>query len=200
MQSLCSSRRAAWLCALPLLLGGCYTVAGGTLPPLAPVAPAQPPDVEHTVGAFTFRLGGGEPKPSFFDGQQLSNEVIEVWKQRGYIQGGQFVEGGAFSPSSTWRLTLNGSLQGDVSFWLEVLNALTLTLLPYRVTQHYDLQYVLEDVQTGKVYEAKVQESEQTWVDGILILALPFAQRGHHAAVERMAEHLYDQLSRQRGS
>jgi hypothetical protein len=156
--------------------------------------------VEHTVGAFTFGLNTDTPKPSFFDGKQLSSEVIEVWKQRGYVQGGQFVEDGAFSPASTWRLTLNGSLKGDVSFWLEVLNALTLTLAPYRVTQQYDLQLVLEDVRAGKVYEAKVQESEQTWVEGLLILALPFSQRGHHAAVERMAEHLYDQLSRQQGS
>ena len=195
MQSLCSR-----IVALSLLLSGCYTVAGESLPPVSPVAPAQPPAVEHTVGAFTFRLGGGDPKPSFFDGQQLSTEVIGVWKKRGYIQDGQFVEGGEFTPASTLRLTLNGSLQGDVSFWMEVLNALTLTLVPYRVTQHYDLQYVLQDVATGKVYEAKVQESEQTWVEGILILALPFSQRGHHAAMERMAEHLYDQLSRQRGS
>jgi len=150
------------------------------------------------VGEFTFLLGSGTPQSSLFDGELLGGELMGVWKQRGYIRGAQLVEGGAFSPTSDYRLTLNGSLRGDTSFWLELLNALTLTLLPYTVTHHYNLQYVLENVRTGQAYEASVQESDETWVEGLLVFALPFAQRGHEETVERMADHLYEQLARQR--
>jgi hypothetical protein len=69
-----------------------------------------------------------------------------------------------------------------------------LLLLPYTVDTRFDVQYVLENVETGEKYSAAVEDSFHTTVELLLFLAAPISMRGHHATMDAMADHLYEQL------
>ena len=177
--------------------GGCQTLAGKTPPPIESPCPSFLPRVEHTVGEFTFSMGGAEAKPSSLDGRLLTNEIMCAWKEDGYVRDAQFVDSGAFSGTADYNLTLSGSQRNDSSFWAELLNALTLMFIPYTVTQEYDLHYILEDVKTGTKFNASIQGADKTQIEIFLLLTLPITQRGHRTTMQRMGTHLYDQFYRQ---
>lgn len=80
---------------------------------------------------------------------------------------------------------------------MQVINALTLSLIPYTITERYEFQYLLQDVHSGTRYSATVQASEKTWVEGLLVLTLPIAARGHRTAMQRVGDSLYDQFYRE---
>lgn len=186
--------------ALPLLLtSGCvFTVAGAKPPPISAQAPpAAPPRVEHSVGDFAFTLEGGKLVSSHFVGKSLSDEIMAVWTERGYITAAQFVESGTFTRTADYDLTLSGSQYGDSSILMQLLSGLTLTLLPYTVEQNYDLQYVLEDVRSGAKYTASIEADDKAWVQLFLLLALPFGGNGHKETMRRVADHLYEQFRAQ---
>lgn len=180
------------------VVGGCtYTVPDEKLARLDVPPGALRPRMEYTLGSFAFALAGREMAPYSFEGRHLVEELALSWQRRGYVDEAKYVDAAAFSSTADYHLTLNGALRAETSFGMQVLNALTLFLLPYTVTQHYDVECILEDTGSGGMYVARLQTSEKTWVDLLLVLALPWAQRGHLATVDRMGEHLYDQLQRQ---
>lgn len=181
-----------------LFVSGCfYTTAGTKLGPIIPPQPAFQPSVEHTVGDFSFTLEGGKMVTSSFAGRLLNESILGAWKDRGYIREVQYVESGAFSGKADYDVTLSGSQYGASSIGMQILSGLTLFLVPYTVTQSYDIQYALVDTNTGKKYSASVQESNKTYVELFLLFALPVGQRGQKQMIERMGDHLYDQLYRQ---
>jgi hypothetical protein len=177
---------------------GCtYTVAGDTPAAIEPPAPSFRPAVEYTVADFTFALGGGDMAPSIFDGHQLSAEILRSWEKRGYVRSEEYVTDASFSGSADYHLTLRGSHHGETSFWMQVLNALTLSLVPYTVTEQYEFQFTLEDVRTSATYTAAVHATDKTWVQPFLILAPPFAGRGHLTTMQRVGDTLYAEFHRQ---
>jgi hypothetical protein len=193
-------RIAGGLAALLFLLSaaGCtYTVAGDTPAPIEPPQPSRPPTVEYTVADFSFALGGGDPETSLFDGEMLSTEIMQAWQERGYLRTQEFADEGAFSGAADYQLTVCGSQRGDTSFTMQVINVLTLSLVPYTITQHYDFQFVLEDGRSGTQYAAMVQGSDKTWVQPFLVLTLPWAGRGHRATMQRVGDSLYAEFVRQ---
>lgn len=193
-------RMVAVLGVLLVLSGapGCtYTVAGPTPPPIEPPATTFRPRVEYGANDVTFVWGGGKPTPSEIDARLLSDDLIEAWKQRNYISEAHDAADRAFAGGADYNLTVSGSQRNETSFGMLVLHALTLTLAPYWVTQHYDLQVTLEDVRTAQRYTASIQGDDTTYVETFLLFALPFANRGHRTTVQRMGDHLYDELSRQ---
>ncbi len=176
----------------------CVFTGAGTKPqPTEPATPTFRPRVEHAVGDFGFAWGEGELTMSTIDGGLLSNEIMDAWKQRGYAADGRFVESKEFSGKADYNLTLTGSQRNTASLFLEALNAFTLTLFPYTVTQRYELTYVLEDVANGKTYRAAVQGWDVTYVGVLVLPAFPFAHRGHAATMMQMADSLYEQFRRQ---
>ena len=187
---------------LALLLGvssGCtYTVAGSATPtPGEPPQAASAPTLEFTVAEFTYVLGGGDMAPRIFDGALLSQEIMKAWQERGYVRMQDYVEEGAFSGTADYHLTLRGSQRGDTSFTMQVINALTLSLVPYTITERYYFEYVLEDVRRGTHYTANVQASEKTWIQPLLVFALPVADRGHRTTMQRVGDSLYEQFALQ---
>jgi hypothetical protein len=152
------------------------------------------PAIEHTVADFKFALGGRDMATSILDGKQLSNEIMRAWQQRGYVRSEEYVADGSFSGTADYHLTLQGSQRGDTSFTMQVINALTLSLVPYTITQRYEFAYVLQEVKSGAQYIATVRASDTTWVEPVLILTLPFADRGHLATMQRVGDNLYDQF------
>ena len=179
-----------------LILGagsGCtYTVSLDVPPPIEPSPPSAQPAVEHTVAAFSFALGGGDMETSIFDGRQLSNEIMNAWKESGYIRSQQYVADAAFSGTADYHLTLRGRQRGETSWTMQILNALTLGLIPYTITQQYDFEYLLQNVKTGAQYTAFVHASDKTWVQPLLVFALPFHSRGHDQTMQRTGDYLYE--------
>lgn len=192
-----------WLYSLAAVLGLCwtsgcsYSVAGTKLPAITPPRPSFQPHIEQTVGDFSFTLEGGKIITSNFAGRTLNNDILRSWKDRGYVRDAKYVESGLFSRTADYNLTLSGTQYGESSIGMQLLSGLTLMLLPYEVTQHYDIQYTVEDVKSGKKYSASVQESDKAYVELFLLFALPVAQRGHQDTVQRMGDHLFEQLYRQ---
>lgn len=177
---------------------GCvYTIAGTKLPPLTPPPPSFRPLVEHSVGDFAFTLEGGKMVTSSYAGSLLTKSIMASWKERGYVNEEKYVESRSFSRTADYNLTLNGTQYGESSIGMQILSGLTLFLIPYTVKQNYDIRYSVEDVKTGKMYSAAVQESDETIFELFLLFALPIGQRGHQDTVQRMGDHLYDQLYRQ---
>jgi len=189
-------RLAAVLC-LAAWAGCTYTVAGDTPAEIEPTAPAFQPAVEHTVADFKFVLGGGDMATSIFDGRQLSTEIMQYWQERGIVRSEQYVADGAFSGTADYHLTLRGSQRGNTRVAMQVINVLTLALVPYTITQDYDFEYVLDDVHSGAQYTATAKASDKTWVEPLLVLALPWAGCGHLETMGRVGDSLYDQFSRQ---
>jgi hypothetical protein len=175
---------------------GCQTIQRPTLPSIQPPAPAFQPSVEHSVGEFTYVMNTNDPKPSTLDGKLLSKEIMRAWKERGYIREERFVENGKFTGKADYNLTISGGQHNEASFWAQVLSALTLMFVPYTVTQHYDLQYVLEDVHSGATYLAAVEETDESQVELFLLVTFPLASQGHRSTMQAMGDHLYDQFYR----
>jgi hypothetical protein len=187
------------LLALSLATNGCvYTVAGATPPPIAPPAPpAFRPRVEHTVGDFAFTLEGGKMITSEYAGELLSKRLMKAWVERGYVSDAWYVDGGDFNGTADYQLTLTGSQYGDSSLIAQFLCGLTLFLLPYSVTQNYDVRYELAEVGSGRRVAASIQGDDEGWVQLFLLFALPVAERGQQETSNRMADHLYQQFRAQ---
>ncbi len=175
------------------MVTGAGTKGSGVRPPESTYRPR----VECSIGTFGFAWGDAKLQPSTLDGRLLSTEIMGAWKDRGYAVGGRFVAAQDFSGEADYTLILMGSQRNSASFGLELLNALTLTLFPYTVTQRYDLTVVLHEVKSNKTYHATVQGWDVTYVSLLVLPAFPFGFGGHRATVEQMADNLYEQFRQQ---
>lgn len=172
-------------------------MAGDALTDLAPTAGPIAPEIEQTVGAFSFHLDGGKLVTSNKMGREINDEVLERWKESGFIAGHRYVKAGQFSPGTTYRLSLSGHQEGESSILLQIVSGLSLMVLPYYVDTHFDLDYSLENAETGCTFSASVPDSYNTVVGLVLLPASPFAQGGRIRTFDRIANHVYDQLSAQ---
>jgi len=184
---------------LALSITGCITVAGKQLPPLQVgiAAPTVAPSLEETVGNFSFHLDGGKMITSNKAGRIINDEILKVWKRRGYIESSKYVKSSEFTGGADYNLTLSGSLDGKSSILMQILSGLTLLVIPHWVEQRFEIQYTLEDARTREKYGASVEESYTQWSELFLIFALPWSEKGSGASFEAMADHIYDQLRSQ---
>jgi hypothetical protein len=196
------SQMGAGGCAAALLallgIGGCVVV--GRVAPLPPAAaaPAVAPGIEYALGAFTFQMNDGEVEPSHFDVRLLAAGIVDAWERRGWIAGAEEVDPGAFTAAAAYGVTFSGAAHADTSFWAQLLNALTLLLVPYPVTTHYEVTVAVTPAAGGSPIIATASSSERTWVGLLLVFGAPFAERGHDQEVARIADALYEQLRLQR--
>lgn len=186
--------RIAWLVLWIPLCTGCITVAGDRLVDVQPEAPPRAPIVEHTVGEFSFHLSGGKLVTSNKMGRLLNDEILGRWQDEGFISGHSYVKAGAFSGRSEYNLTLSGHQEGDSSVVMQFLSGLTLFLVPYWVKTDMDIRYTLEHVPTGRSHEARAADSHTTVVSLFLLPVAPFTQGGRLRTMDRLANHLYEQL------
>jgi hypothetical protein len=190
------TRGALWLVLLPLA-SGCITMSGDRLADLEPARPPRVPHLEQTVGDFSFHLDGGKLVTSNRMGRLLNDEVLARWKKAGFISGHSHAKASRFSGRAEYNLTLSGHQEGDSSVLLQLLSGLTLFVLPYWVKTDLDLRYTLEHVPTGRTFEAEAADDHTVVVSLLLLPASPFTQRGRTRTLDRLADHLYEQLHRQ---
>jgi hypothetical protein len=171
----------------------------------APMDPAPQPSPElasvaiaYRAPEFTFADNDDPPKLSRVDGELLADEIAEAWRERGLVRGAELA-----SPEQRWPgdffyvLTFTGRQRNDSGFWMQGFNTLTLFLLPYSITHHYDIDCTLENVLTGRQYRATVQATDETWVTLPLVLALPLYQHGHRKEMAIAADRLYQAFEAQ---
>jgi hypothetical protein len=185
----------ALLCAVTAT--GCLIVGRAAPPPPPPSAPAAGPRIEYALGEFTFQMNERDPAPSTFDARLLGAEIFEQWERRGYVGEAERVDAGDFSPEAAYHVLIRGSVHAESSFWAELLNALTLLLVPYSVTTHYDLQLAVLPSAGGAPYVASARSADKTWIGLLLVVGFPFANRGHDEEVARLADALYVDLQAQ---
>jgi hypothetical protein len=175
-----------------------YMTEGTKLPPITPrPASAFQPQIEHTVGDFSFTLEGGKMVTSNLAGEAINENILSSWKDRKYIRDHDSVDAGAFTGKADYNLTLSGSQYAESSIGMQILSGLTLFLIPYTVTENYDLQYRLTDVKTGQKYSGSIEESNKGYVELFLLFGAPFGIHNQQKMFERMGDHLYDQLYQQ---
>jgi hypothetical protein len=174
-----------------LLCSGCLMVGRAVPPPPPPPAPATAPHIEYALGEFTFQMNEREPIPSHVDARLLAAEIVDQWERRGYVADAERLAADEFSPEAAYHVTVGGSVRAESSFWAELLNALTLTVVPYTVTNHYDLQVAVQPARGGAAVVAGAQTADQTWIGLLLLVGLPFAERGHAEEMARLADVLY---------
>ncbi len=199
-QRLGSRKSLATLAALLALCGvsGCtYTAAGRLTPPTEPPGALFRPRIEYTVGDFGFARSGTDLVRSTVDGKLLSSEILDSWNHRGYAVAAHFVEEAEFSGKAEYHLTLSGSQRNSASLFNELMNALTLFIVPYTVRQEYDLTYILDDMKCGRWYRATVHGADTTYLGLLVMPGFPFAEGGHRATMQQMADNLYEQFWRQ---
>jgi len=185
------------LLVIALLESGCAYVTEGTLGPISPPANTKQSFIEHTVGDFAYTLEGGKLVTSNVAGLLINESVLDAWTDRDYIRDHEAVDAGEFTGKADYNLTLTGSQYGESSIGMQILCGLTVFLIPYSVTQHYDIQYTLTDVKTGKNYTGSVEESNKAYVELFLLFALPFSAHNEQTMFERIGDHLYNQLYQQ---
>ena len=178
----------------PIAFGGCLMVGRTEPPPPPAAAPAVAPNIEYALGAFSFQMNDGDAEPSYFDARLLAAGIIDEWRRRGYVADAAQVDPGFFSTAAPYGVTFNGAARADTSFWAQLLNALTLLLVPYPVTTHYDIHLVVAPTAGGQPAFASASSSDRTWVGLLLVFGAPFAERGHDQEVARIADALYVQL------
>ncbi len=127
----------------------------------------------------------------------IGAEIFAEWERRGYVRDAERVDVDEPTPNAAYHVTLSGSVRARSSFWAELLNALTLLLVPYPVTNHYDLQLAVQSSIGGAPVIANAQSSDKTWIGLLLVVGLPFAERGHDEEMARLADALYADLHAQ---
>lgn len=185
----------ALLCAVAA--SGCLVVGRAQPPPPPAPAPAAAPRIDYALGAFTFQMNESDPIPSYFDSRLIAAAIVDEWERRGYVSGAQRVDAGEPTADAAYRVTVSGAVHADSSFWAELLNALTLLTVPYPVTTRYDLQLSVQPAAGGPPVVAGARTADRTWVGLLMILGLPFADRGHDEEMARLANALYADLRAQ---
>jgi hypothetical protein len=183
------------LCAV--VASGCIVVGRAQPPPPPPPAPAAAPRIDYALGPFTFQMNEGDPIPSYFDSRLLGAAIVDEWERRGYVSGAERVDAGEPAPDAAYHLTVSGAVHAQSSFWAELLNVLTLLTVPYPVTTRYDLQLSVQPSAGGAPVVASGQTAERTWVGLLMVLGVPFAERGHDEEMARLANALYADLRAQ---
>lgn len=176
---------------------GCMTSAGGKLDDLNAVAGLCVPNIEQTVGDFTFNLEGGKMVTSNKMGREVNDEILSRWRNWGFISDYTYVPSGQFTGSSDYQVSLGGHQEGKSSVVLQFISGLTLFLVPYYVDTHLNLVYEVTDRRTGKKWRAEASDSFNTTVGLLLFPVAPFTQGGRIKTMDRLAAHLYQKLKDQ---
>jgi hypothetical protein len=179
------------------IASGCVTIAGNHLSDLERTVPKEVPRVEHTIGDFSFHLDGGKMITSIKAGRELNHEILERWKDWGYISSETYVKSSQFSGSAGYEITLSGNQNGDSSIPLQILSGLTLIVIPYYVDTRFRVGYDVRDVRTGQTWHAEVEDSFNTIISWLFLPFIPFSGGGMSSTYDRVAAHLYDSLKSQ---
>jgi len=178
-------------------LSGCMTFSGDKLTELETIKPITSPQIEESIGDFTFHLDGGAMVTDNKAGRMINDVILEKWKANNYISDFTYVKKENLTGNAQYNLTLKGHQEGESSVFMQVISGLTLLIIPHTVDTSYNLIYELENVKTGKKYKTEVSEnmSSINWL--LFFPALPFSFIGANNTYDHLSEHVYQNFVKQ---
>jgi hypothetical protein len=185
---------------LLVLLTGCVTVNEEMLRKVS-VSPPQKQImiVEVKTGELIQKLNGEGQNRGVLSGTTVLNAVAKSmmmrWKNKDIIADYGF--SGELKKEPDYTITLSGVRNEDGSIAGAVLSGLTLMLLPSSSTLTYDLNLEFINNHTQKHYTVKAKNAVTTWMQILLLPALPFSWIGSNNMLNDIADYSYDELCKQ---
>jgi len=188
------------ICILSLsLLSGCVTINEEML------RTSEIPElnkrnilVEVKTGDLVQKLNGQGQNNGVLSGTTVLNAVatsmMERWKSKNVIS--DYDDSGSLEKDPDYTLTLSGVRNEDGSIGGAILSGLTLMLIPVSSTLTYDLNVELTNNHTHKQSTVKVKNAVTTWMQILLLPALPFSWIGSHNMLTDMADYAYSEFNK----
>lgn len=183
-----------------VFLTGCVTVNEEMLRKVSITSPQnQAMTVEVKTGELIQKLNGEGQNRGVISGTTVLNAIgksmMMRWKNKDIIADYGF--SGELKKVPDYTVTLSGVRNEDGSMIGAVLSGLTLMLIPSSSTLTYDLNLEFVNNHTHKHYTVKAKNAVTTWMQILLLPALPFSWIGSNNMINDIADYSYDDLSKQ---
>ncbi len=180
-------------------VGGCMTFNEAMLRPAPISPPARAVAVEVRVGDFAQTRNGEGKNEGLTSNATLANQlnklIMRRWESKGVVS--QYGAPGDLKVQADYAFTLSGRRDEDSSFMGAFFSGLTLMLIPSTSSLTFDLQGDLEDLRTGRHYQAKAKNATTTVMELLFLPALPVFWLGSQHTHEDIADALYGQFQAQ---
>jgi hypothetical protein len=186
--------------AMITMLTGCMTVNEGMLRKVNIVPPHKKgATIEIKTGELIQKLNGTGRNEGVFSGttvlDAVGKSIMMRWKNKEIIA--DYGSSGDLKNNPDYTLTLSGIRNEDGSMAGAVLSGLTLMLLPSSSTLTYDLNFDFVNNHNKKHYSVKAKNATTTWMQILLLPALPFSWIGSNNMINDIADYSYYELSKQ---
>lgn len=183
-----------------IALSGCITVNEEMLKKVSITPPSkQDSTVELKTGELIQKLNGEGQNRGVLSGTTVLNAVgksaMMRWKNNGVIADYGF--SGELKSDPDYTVMLSGVRNEDGSMVGAVLSGLTLMILPASSTLTYDLDLELINNHTHKHYTVKAKNAVTTWLQILLLPALPVSWVGSNNMINDIADYSYAELHKQ---
>lgn len=185
---------------LAVFLTGCVTVNEEMLRKVS-ITPPQKKDmtVEVINGELIQKLNGEGQNRGVLSGttvlNAVSTSIMSRWKSKDLIS--DYGTAGELKRDPDYTVTLSGVRNEDSSIAGAVFSGLTFMILPTTATLTYDLNVEFVNNHTKKHYTVKAKNAATTWMQILLLPALPFSWIGGNNALNDIADYSYDELRKQ---
>jgi hypothetical protein len=192
--------RLLWLAILFRVLTGCVSVnkemlRQSQLPSSTPFKGV----VEVKNGELVQKLNNEGANRGVLSGStvidSVSTSILARWKSNDLIS--DYGAPGNLKTEPDYTLSLSGIRNEDGSIAGAVLSGLTLMLIPTSSTLIYDLNAQFVNHHTHKAYNVPFKNGVTTYLQILLLPALPFSWIGGYNMLADMSDYLYSELSKQ---
>lgn len=186
--------------AMLIFSTGCMTVNEGMLRQVTITPPANHSGiVEVKTGELIQKLNGEGQNRGVLSGTTVLNafgkSMMQRWKSKDIIDDYGF--SGDLKKDPDFTVTLSGVRNEDGSIAGAVLSGISLMILPATSTLTYDLNLEFINNHNKKHYTVKAKNAVTTWMQILLLPALPFSWIGSNNMINDMADYSYDELRKQ---
>lgn len=185
---------------LTITLSGCITINEEMLRKTVVTPPQkQTSTVELKTGELIQQLNGEGQNRGVLSSTTVLNafgkSMMMRWKNKDVIS--DYGTPGELSVDPDYTVTISGLKNEDGSMLGAVLCGLTLMIIPSAATLTYDLNIELINNHTKKHYIVKAKNAVTTWMQILLLPALPFSWIGSNNMINDIADYSYGELYKQ---
>ena len=188
-----------YVLAVAATLSGCVTVNEQLLPKRSTPPPQAKGVVEFDVGEvkqlFNDEASPGGMVSTHTAVDSFGKGMLNRWKSTQLID--DYGHAGDLKSSPDYRLTLSGNVKEQGSILGAVATGLTLWVLPSSTTMTYELTARFTRVAGNQTYTVPIRNASTTWLQILLLPALPFGWMGSSHMIEDTADYLYSELHKQ---
>ncbi|HJO95715.1 MAG TPA: hypothetical protein QF753_20135 [Victivallales bacterium] len=184
-----------------ILLAGCMSFNNGDVPVVnnQSVLIKDQPTIEYRVGKFDQKFNTESHhrgvKANRAQNRILTDSLLAHWQYEGLIQDYNYA--GNLDKKPDYIITMSGYRDEEGSIMRSVICDLTFWMMPTSITVIDNLNIELQNTHTDKVYHTAVKFSETTWMDIVLLPALPIFWIGNNNAQNEASDYIYSQFKKQ---